>query len=204
MKNILLIVSSPRGEASYSTRVARDLVAKFQAQHPDAAVTVRDLSTTPPPVLDGARLHALFTPAENRTAEQRDLAALSDSLVEELFAADTIVIASGMINFGVPAALKAWIDQISRAGLTFKYGESGPAGLVTGKKVYLVLATGGVYSDGPLKVMDHQAPYLHSTLSFLGMTDIETILVEGTAFGPDAVEKALEAANSRASELALA
>lgn len=202
MKNILLVLSSPRGDQSYSSRVARDLVAKLRSDHPEATVKTVDLSQLPPPVLDGEILHAYFTPSEARTDDQREVIARSDAYVADLFFADTIVVASGMINFGVPAQLKAWIDQIARAGVTFRYGENGPEGLVTGKKVYLVLATGGVYSSGPMKAMDHLSPYLHSTLSFLGMTDIETIRVEGTAYGPDAAEAAVKAAEERVAALA--
>jgi FMN-dependent NADH-azoreductase len=202
MKNILLVLSSPRGDQSYSSRVARDLVAKLRRDHPEATVKTVDLSQLPPPVLDGPILHAYFTPSEARTEAQRELIAQSDAYVADLFFADTIVIASGMINFGVPAPLKAWIDQIARAGVTFRYGENGPEGLVTGKKVYLVLASGGVYSSGPMQAMDHLSPYLHSTLAFLGMTDVETIRVEGTAFGPDAAEAAVKQAEERVAALA--
>lgn len=202
MKNILLVLSSPRGEQSYSSRVARDLVAKLQADHPGATVKTVDLSQVPPRVLDGELLHAFFTPAEARTEAQQEAVAQSDAYVADLFFADSIVVAGGMINFGVPAPLKSWIDQIARAGVTFRYGEGGPEGLVKGKKVYLVVASGGVYSSGPMQPMDHLTPYLHSTLSFLGMTDIETIRVEGTAFGPDAAETAFQAARERVATLA--
>lgn len=204
MKNILLILSSPRGEQSYSSRVARGLVEKLQAEHPGAAVKTLDLSVAPPPLLDGAQLHAFFTPEPDRTDEQREALARSDAYVADLFFADTLVIASGMINFGVPSTLKAWIDQIVRAGVTFRYGESGPEGLVTGKKAYLVLASGGVYSSGPMESFDHLSPYLISTLGFVGISDVETIRVEGTAFGPEATESALRAAEERAATLAAA
>lgn len=202
MKNILLVLSSPRGEQSYSSRVARDLVAKLQSDHPGATVKTVDLSQLPPPVLDGVQLHAFFTASEARTEEQREVVARSDAYVADLFFADTIVIASGMINFGVPATLKAWIDQIARAGVTFRYGEGGPEGLVQGKKVYLVLASGGVYSSGPMQALDHLSPYLASTLGFLGMTNLETIRVEGTAYGPEAAETAVQAAQERVAALA--
>jgi FMN-dependent NADH-azoreductase len=201
MKNILLVLSSPRGDQSYSNRVARELVAKLQSDHPGATVKTVDVSQLPPPVLDGAQLHAFFTPSEARTEEQRAAIAQSDAYVADIFFADTIVIASGMINFSVPATLKAWIDQIVRGGVTFRYGEGGPEGLVQGKKVYLVLATGGVYSSGPMQAMDHLSPYLASTLAFLGMTDVETIRVEGTAFGPEAAETAVQAAQERVAAL---
>lgn len=197
MKNILLILSSPRGELSYSSRVARRLVQKLQGEHPEAVVKTVDLSSVPPPLLDGTQVHAYYTPDDARTAEQRAAIAQSDAYVADVFSADTIVIASGMINFGVPASLKAWIDQIARAGVTFRYDESGAEGLIKGKKGYLVLASGGVYSSGPMESLDHLTPYLTSTLGFLGITDLETIRVEGTAYGPEAAELAVQAAEAR-------
>ena len=129
---------------------------------------------------------------------------ISDALVDELLAADTIVIGTGLINFNIYSSLKTWIDNIARAGRTFKYGENGPVGLATGKKAYIVLASGGVYSQGPAASLNHAVPYLKSVLGFIGITDVETVYVEGLAFGPEAAEKAIDAAKARANELALA
>lgn len=192
--NILLVTSSPRGDASYSTRVARELAQQLVRTDPEATLTVRDLNRDPVPFITESFVRAIFTPAENLSDEDRRALELSDTLVTELQRAGRIVIGSGMINFGVPAPLKAWIDQVTRVGLTFSYGSAGPEGLLKGKKVYLVLATGGVYSDGPAAPLDFQRPYLTATLSFLGLTDVEVILAEGTALGPDASERALAAA----------
>ena len=139
-----------------------------------------------------------------RTAEEVAAVKTSDELVNELFAADTIVISTGLINFNIYSSLKTWIDNVARAGLTFKYTESGPVGLLTGKKVYVVLTSGGVYSQGPAAPLNHAVPYLKSVLGFLGITDIETIYVEGLAFGPEAAEKAIDAAKTRVQEIALA
>ena len=121
--------------------------------------------------------------------------ARSDTLVDELLAADVIVIAAPMINFTIPSNLKTWIDYVARAGRTFRYPEKGPEGLVTGKQVILAVARGGVYADNA--ALDFQVPYLKSVLGFLGMTDVEVIEVEGTAFGPDAAEKAVAAATAK-------
>jgi FMN-dependent NADH-azoreductase len=107
-----------------------------------------------------------------------------------------------MSNFGVPATLKTWIDYLVRSRVTFQYGETGPVGLITGKKVYLVLASGGVYSTGPGASVNHLEPYLRAILGFMGLIDVETILIEGVAMGAEASEKALEGAQARIKELA--
>jgi FMN-dependent NADH-azoreductase len=202
MKNILVIKSSPRGKSSYSSQVAEDLARRLTQDHPEASLRVRDLVESPLPTLDESLTTALRTPEEARTPEQRALLTQSDELVEELLAADTIVIASGMINFGIPAGLKNWLDHILRAGKAFRYTAGGPVGLYGGRKVYLVLASGGIYSDEARRPFDFQAPYLQSVLRFVGITDIEEIRIEGIAFGPEAAEKALQAATLRIEELA--
>lgn len=202
MKNILLVTSSPRGEASHSTRVARELVEKLKAVHPGATVRERDLWQVAPPMIDAAFTHAMYTPADQRSAEQRQHLSLSDELIAELKEADILVVASGMINFGVPSALKAWIDHISRAGETFRYGEAGPEGLLKGLTAYLVTASGGVYSQGPMQAMDFQTPFIKSVFSFLGIEVVETIALEGMAMGPEAAETTLESAHARIEALA--
>jgi FMN-dependent NADH-azoreductase len=131
-----------------------------------------------------------------QTDEQRALLARSEALVDELLAADVIVIAAPMINFTIPSNLKAWIDYVARAGRTFRYSEKGPEGLVTGKQVIIVAARGGVYQEAGA-ALDFQLPYLKSVLGFLGMTDVEVLEVEGTAYGPEAAEKAVEAATAK-------
>jgi len=192
--NILQVNSSARREGSQSTLLATRLVERLRRADPAARVTVRDLATTPHPVLDEAALQALFTPDPQRSPEQVARVALDDALIAELLAADVIVLGVPMYNFGVPAQLKNWIDAIARARVTFKYTEQGPVGLVQGKKVYVALTRGGLYRNTP---QDTQVPYLRTVLGFLGMTDVEVLEVEGTAYGPDAAEKAVEAASSR-------
>ena len=195
--NILQINSSARswanGQGSQSTRLASELVEQLLAADPDASLTVRDLTAHPHPALDESALGALFTPAEARSAEQHARVALDQALIDEIKAADAIVIGVPMVNFGITSQLKNWIDAIAKAGVTFKYTESGPVGLIEGKKVYAVLTRGGVYRDQP---HDTQVPYLRQTLGFLGITDIEFIYAEGLAMGPDAEAKALASARS--------
>lgn len=203
MSSILLLTSSPRAE-SLSTPIAVDLAEKLKSQNPGSAIVRRDLATNPLPHIDDIFTGAIRKPDEARTAEEIAAIKTSDELVNELFAADTIVISTGLINFNIYSSLKTWIDNVARAGVTFKYTESGPVGLLTGKKVYVVLASGGVYSQGPAAPLNHAVPYLKSVLGFLGITDIETIYVEGLAFGPEAAEKAIDAAKSRVQEIALA
>ena len=194
--NILHVTSSPRGNASYSNRVAANVLDELRARDPGASVTVRDLARHPLPHIGDDFVAATRSPSGPQTDAQRTLLARSDELVDELFAADVIVIAAPMINFTIPSNLKAWIDYVARAGRTFRYSEKGPEGLVKGKQVILVAARGGVYADAG-KALDFQLPYLKSVLGFLGITDIEVLEVEGTAYGPDAAEKAVAAATAK-------
>ncbi len=194
--NILHITSSPRGGASYSNRVATQVIDEISTRNPGTSVTVRDVARDPLPHIDDDFVIATKSPDGPQTERQRALLAQSDVLVDEVFAADVIVIAAPMINFTIPSTLKSWIDHVARAGRTFSYTEKGPQGLVTGKQVILIGARGGVYSQA-MKPLDFQLPYLKSVLGFLGMTDVEVIEVEGTAFGPEVAEKAVAAAGAR-------
>ncbi|OHV76522.1 FMN-dependent NADH-azoreductase [Rhizobium sp. LCM 4573] len=204
MSSILLVTSSPRGDESLSSKVAIDLANTLSAKGNGTSVVHRDLGANPIPHLDTVTTSAIRKPAEARNAEEAAAAEYSDKLVDELMAADTVVIATGLINFNIYSTLKSWIDNVARAGLTFRYTENGPIGLASGKKVYVVLSAGGVYSEGPAAGMNHAVPYLKTVLGFMGMTDIEVIYVEGVAFGPEAAEKAIAAAQARSEELALA
>lgn len=203
MSSILLVTSSPR-EDSLSTKVATELVDKLTAKKPGATVAHRDLGKNPIAHLDTVTTSAIRKQAADRNSEEAAAAAESDELVAELLASDTVVIATGLINFNIYSTLKSWIDNIARAGMTFRYTAEGPEGLATGKKVYIVLSAAGIYSEGPAAGMNHAVPYLKTVLAFMGMTDVEVIYVEGTAFGPEAFEKALEDADARTSELAAA
>jgi FMN-dependent NADH-azoreductase len=125
---------------------------------------------------------------------------LSDTLVDELVAADIVVLAVPMHNFGLPAALKSWIDHIVRAGRTFSYSAAGPAGLLNDKKAILVVSRGGIYSEGPMKAFDFQETYLRSVLGFIGVTDVQAVRVEGVAMGADALTNAMSSASAQAEE----
>jgi FMN-dependent NADH-azoreductase len=164
-------------------------------------VTVRDLAQHPLPHIDEDFVAATRTAEGPRTDRQRAILAQSDALVDELLAAEVIVIAAPMINFSVATTLKSWFDYVARAGRTFSYSKAGPKGLVTGKRVIIVSASGGVYSSGRSAAFDFQIPWLKAMLGFLGMTDVEIIRVEGTALGPEAAGKALERATTDARDL---
>jgi FMN-dependent NADH-azoreductase len=192
--NILQINSSARSTGSHSTRLAGDIVQRLQASDSKHALTLRDLGQQPLPALDEAALQALFTPTDQRTPAQAARVAQDDAVIAEVQAADVLVLGVPMYNFGVPAALKNWIDAIARAGVTFKYTDKGPVGLLTGKKVYIALARGGLYRDTPA---DTQVPYLKSVLGFLGMTDIAFVYAEGLAMGPEAEKAALASAREQ-------
>jgi FMN-dependent NADH-azoreductase len=149
-------------------------------------------------------VNAITLPAEKRSPAQSVAIAVSDALVDELLAADVLVLAVPMYNFGVPSSLKAWIDRVVRAGRTFAYNENGPQGLATGKKAIVVLARGGVYSDGPMRPLDYQESYLRSVLGFIGITNVKVVRVEGVGMGEEAIKKALTSAKAQTEEAASA
>jgi FMN-dependent NADH-azoreductase len=191
MTTILQINSAARSQGANSTLLANELTAKLQQSNPGAQVVVRNLQAEPLPHLDDAILGAFFTPTEQRTPEQSAIAARSEALIAELQAADVVVIAAPLYNFGVSSQLKTYFDFIARVGITFKYGENGPEGLVKGKKVHVVSARGGKYVGTP---GDTQTPFLTTFLGFLGMTDVNFIYAEGLNMGPDVANAALAGA----------
>ena len=201
MSHILLITSSPRVD-SYSTKIARSLAKKLAARTPHSSVVVRDLTQEPLPHIDDTFAAARNLPRDALTPAQKAALALSDSLLSELFAADTIIIGAGMINFGIPSNLKAYIDYIVRPRVTFNYSAKGPEGLVKGKKLYLVVARGGVYGEGPMQQFNFQDTYLRAVLAFIGLDDVELITIEGVGFGPDAAERAVGNALAKVSAIA--
>ena len=195
--NILQINSSSRRDGSHSTRLAHRLVQRLRDTDPEATLTMRDFNDAPHPVLDEAALTALFTPADQRTPEQAARVALDDALIAEIQAADVVVVGVPMYNFGVPAPLKNWIDAISRAGVTFRYTEKGPEGLLKGKKVYVALTRGGQYRNTP---SDTQVPYLKTIFTFLGLTDVQFVYAEGLAMGADAERNGIASAHEQIEE----
>lgn len=200
MSKILLVNSSVRRADSVSRKVTGEFVAKLQKRDPDAVVIERDVAAQPLPHLTEQTIGAFFTPPEQRSAEQAQIVKLSESLVQELFDADIIVIGAPMYNFSVTSGLKAWIDHVARAGVTFKYGENGPVGLLTGKKVYVFTASGGVYTSGPAQGMDFVGTYLRTVLGFIGLTDITLVHSEGLV-SEAGVEKALAQTSATINEL---
>ncbi|HKT96098.1 MAG TPA: NAD(P)H-dependent oxidoreductase [Paraburkholderia sp.] len=191
MTTILQINSAARSQGAQSTLLVNELTNKLQQSNPGAKVVTRNLQADPLPHLDDAVLGAFFTPAEQRTPEQQAIAARSEALIAELQAADVIVIGAPMYNFGISSQLKTYFDWIARAGITFRYTATGPEGLVTGKKVFVVSARGGKYHGTP---NDSQTPYLKSFLGFLGMTDVSFIYAEGLNMGPEVAGAALASA----------
>ena len=191
---ILQINGSARREEANSTRVADAIVARLKAKNPAATVVRRDLASNPCPLLDEAALGALFTPADQRSPEQAARVAVSDALVAELQAADVLVLGVPMYNFGIPVQLKSWVDGICRVGMTFKYTETGPQGMLDGnKKVYVGLARGGMYRDQPA---DTQVPYFKALFGFLGLSNVNFVYAEGLNMGPEAEQKGFDTANA--------
>jgi len=181
------------GPAGESTRLASQFVETSAARR-GGKVIVRDLASDPVPHLDGARFQAFLAKAP--TPAQQAVRAYSDALIDELRGADTIVIGLPMYNFSIPSTLRAWFDHVARAGVTFKYTEKGPVGLLTGKQAYVFVTRGGVYGQ------DHaQATYVRDMLAFLGIADVEFIYAEGLAVSPQAKQNALTEARETIARL---
>ena len=171
------------GEKSQSLGLARD----FLKRYPHRSLVERALTPQTMPHLDGETFAAMGTDANALSERQKEVVAKSDELIAELEAADTIVFAVPMYNFSIPSTLKAWIDHVARRGRTFRYTEKGPEGLLGNKKVFVLVARGGVYGKGtPYAAFDFQEPYLRTVLGFLGMTDVTFVHFEGLAMGPEA------------------
>jgi len=198
MKNLLQLNSSIFSSSGQSTQLADQFVAAWRANQPDAQVTVRDLAQQPLPHLDAQRVLAFFAQPETRTLEQQTFVAESNALIDELKQAEVIVIGLPMYNFGIPSTLKAYFDQIARAGVTFRYTENGPEGLLTGKKAYIFATRGGLYAGTPL---DSQTGYVRNFLGFLGITDVEFIYAEGLNMGDLNKEAALAEAQQQIAKL---
>lgn len=196
--NILQINSSIYSKDGQSSQLAEKFVKSMLQDNPDARLTVRDLAREPIPHLDAERFGALIQPPEERNNEQQSVAAYSDALVDELKQADVLVLGLPMYNFGVPSQLKSWFDHIARAGITFKYTEQGPVGLMTGRKAYVFAARGGQYVG---TAADMQTAYVRHFLGFLGITDVEFVYAEGLAISPELREQGLAGAHNRIDSL---
>ncbi len=191
MKRLLHLISSIQGQSSYSLKLGQAVVEKIMAKYPGSSVEEVNLNELDLPHLNPRILQSMFTPGEQLTAEDRESLRYSDEAVSQLMAADIIVIGKPLYNFTIHTALKAWLDLITRAGITFSYNEHGPIGLVEGKQVYVAMSSGGVYSEGPGQQNDFVAPYLKSFLGFLGMTELKVFRAEGVKI-PGIKEHALE------------
>lgn len=197
---LLHIDSSILAEASVSRRISAAVVARLQAGNPGLEVTYRDLAAAPIPHLSGAYLAGQSADVKHDQALQEDLD-LGGRALAEFQAADVVVIGVPMYNFAVPSQLKAWVDRILVAGKTFRYTASGAEGLVHGKRVILAVSRGGMYENTPASAVEHQVSWLRAVFNFIGVTDIETVLAEGIAYGPEQREKALNAALTEAAAL---
>ena len=198
MHTVLQINSSLFGETGQSSKLAAEFAVSLAAST-GARHVVRDLAGNPVPHLTAERVTAFTTPAAERSLDQQRHVAESDALIEELRAADTVVLGLPMYNFGAPSTLKAYFDRIARAGVTFRYTASGPEGLLTGKKAYIFATRGGLYAGTPL---DSQTTYVRDFLGFLGITDVEFIYAEGLNMGEPSKQAALANAQERLEELA--
>jgi len=200
MSTVLVLTSSALGAESVSSRLVQAAVSGLRRSDPGLSVIARDLGADPVPHLtkDSA---AVLRGAEPSNFAQMEALALSNDLIDELKAADTIIIGAPMYNFGIASTLKAWFDNVLRAGVTFRYGENGPEGLLKGARAVVIESRGGLYSEGPAAAMDSQEPHLRTLLGFVGITDVTFIRAERLAFGPEVRDKAIEAANDELGQL---
>ncbi|HHF2987056.1 TPA: FMN-dependent NADH-azoreductase [Vibrio alginolyticus] len=194
MSRVLALKSSILGDYSQSNKLVEDFIKNVDQDK----LTVRDLAANPLPVLDFAVATALRA-TEDLSQEQQAVVDLSDTLIEEVKTADTLVIAAPMYNFTIPTQLKNWIDLIARAGVTFKYTENGVQGLIEGKKAIVVTTRGGIHKDSPT---DNVTPYLRTVLGFVGITDVEFVYAEALNMGEDAAAKGISEAQSQLATMA--
>ncbi|MEG1042392.1 MAG: FMN-dependent NADH-azoreductase [Pseudomonas sp.] len=199
MSHVLVIESSARQQDSISRQLTRDFVSQWQAAHPGDHVTLRDLAVNPVPHLDANLLGGWMKPEDQRSGDELQALARSNELTDEVLAADVLVLAAPMYNFTIPSTLKAWLDHVLRAGITFKYTETGPQGLLTGKKAYILTARGGIHAGAS---SDHQEPYLRQVMAFIGIHDVTFIHAEGLNLGGDFHEKGLNQAKAQLAAVA--
>ena len=199
MSKVLVIESSVRHEGSVSRQLSGEFVAQWQKAHPQDQVTIRDLAREPVPHLDADLLGGWMKPAEQQSAAEQAALARSNLLTGELLAADVLVLAAPMYNFGIPSTLKSWLDHVLRAGVTFRYTAEGPQGLLQGKRAVVLTARGGVYAGG---AFDQQEPYLRQALGFIGITEVAFIHAEGLNMGGDAAEHGLAKARAQLAAVA--
>jgi FMN-dependent NADH-azoreductase len=202
MKNILMIEVSPRGKDSASRVVSNKLAERLADIYPGAKILRHDLAAEHLPHLDETTLRAISTKDPVEEESLRASAHQSDQLTNELLESELLVMATPMWNFGIPSALKAWIDLVVRPGRTFQYSDSGVLGLAKNKKAILVLASGGVFTEGPWRSWDFVEPYLRQILAFIGIVDIQTVRIEGMNI-PSLAATAVLKAHQAVGELSL-
>ena len=207
MTKALILNSSVTGEASISNRLTAEFAAQLKQRDPSAQLAARDLGANPVPHLLPGTVAGVRATAT--TDAERAALALSEELVDELRDIDLLVIGAPMYNFGIPSSLKAWFDHVLRAGVTFRYTENGPEGLLPVKKAVVIETRGGLYSEGAAVAMDSQEPHLRTLLGFMGIADVTFVRAEKLAFGPEAASAAIvdaieQLGDFAESELALA
>lgn len=193
MSNVLILKSSILATVSQSNILADYFIEQWAKTHGGDKITVRDLAAKPVPVLDGELVGALRPADATLTPRQQEALDLSNELIDELQGNDVIVIAAPMYNFNIPTQLKNYIDLIARAGVTFRYSEQGPEGLVKNKKAVILTTRGGIHKDTP---SDLVTSYLRLVLGFLGITDVQFVFAEGVAYGPEVAGKAQDDAKT--------
>ncbi len=201
MSKVLVLKSSILAGYSQTNQLADHFIQEWKAAHSSDEITVRDLAANPVPVLDGELVGALRPSDAPLTPRQQEALDLSNALIAEIQAADTVVIAAPMYNFNIPTQLKNYFDLVARAGVTFRYSENGPEGLITGKKVVVISSRGGIHKDTPSDLL---TPYLKLFLGFLGMADVEFVFAEGIAYGPEVATRAINDAKDALSQIVAA
>ncbi|GLS24697.1 FMN-dependent NADH-azoreductase [Marinibactrum halimedae] len=199
--NLLVVKSSVFGQGGQSSGLAETFCQQWKARYPDADVVERDVVANPIPHLDGERIGALFSDPETRSSEQQSVVDFADDLLEELTRADAIVLAVPMYNFSIPSQLKAWMDHLARAGVSFKYTENGPVGLLKDKPIYVLAARGGVYQSSG---QDYQAPLLKQFFGLLGFESLRFVYAEGLNLGEESKASALNDATQHIANLVAA
>ncbi|MBX2806109.1 MAG: FMN-dependent NADH-azoreductase [Hyphomicrobiales bacterium] len=194
MSTALIITSSALGEASVSNQLIQNTIERLRQVDPELKIVKRDIGANPVPHLTQDTVAAVI--GEPQTDAQKRARAFSDELIEEVKAADTIIIGAPMYNFGIASTLKAWFDHVIRAGVTFRYTEAGPEGLLKNKRAIVTLTRGGLYSEGPASMMDSQKPHLGTMLGHIGVDDVTYILAEKLAIGAEARAESIAAAQT--------
>ncbi|WLH11375.1 FMN-dependent NADH-azoreductase [Pseudomonas hefeiensis] len=199
MSRVLIIESSARQQDSVSRQLTQTFINQWKAAHPADEISVRDLAIDPVPHLDANLLGGWMKPVEQRSDIENASLERSNQLTDQLLAADVLVMAAPMYNFAIPSTLKAWLDHVLRAGVTFKYTPTGPQGLLTGKRAFVLTARGGIHAGAS---SDHQEPYLRQVMAFIGIHDVTFIHAEGMNLGGDFQEKGLNQAHAKLSQVA--